>query len=89
MALYISASWPVVAAVLLVSYVFWQAVYRLYWSPLAKFPGPRLAALTFAYEFYFDVWMPGMFVWEIKRLHQVYGIYSFFPRISSLWCCSH
>ena len=75
--MYTSVWWLAVAAVLLVGYVLLQAIYRLFWSPLAKFPGPRLAALTFAYEFYFDVWMPGMFVWEIKRLHQVYGDYNF------------
>jgi len=57
------------AAVLLVSFILVQIIYRLFWSPLARF------ALTFAYEFYFDVWKPGMFVWEIKRLHQIYGNY--------------
>ncbi len=64
---------PVVAFVLVLSYLLLQAIYRLYWSPLARFPGPRLAAISFAYEFYFDVWRPGMFIWEIERLHQVYG----------------
>ena len=30
-----------------VAYVFIGATYRLFLSPLAKFPGPRLAAVSF------------------------------------------
>ncbi|OJI85470.1 hypothetical protein ASPTUDRAFT_119373 [Aspergillus tubingensis CBS 134.48] len=41
--------------------------------PLAKFPGPRLAAATGLYEFYYDVIRDGQFVWHIERLHQKYG----------------
>ena len=35
------------AAAILVCYLSWTAIYRLHISPIAKFPGPRLAALTF------------------------------------------
>ncbi|KAF2733104.1 putative P450 monooxygenase [Polyplosphaeria fusca] len=48
-------------------------VYRLYFSPLSKFPGPKLAAASLWYEFYFDVYKRGKFFLEIKRLHEVYG----------------
>lgn len=29
--------------------------YRLYMSPIAKFPGPKIAAATWLYQFYYDV----------------------------------
>lgn len=48
-------------------------VSRLYLSPLAKFPGPKLAALTLWYEFYYDVIKGGKYTWEIGRMHWKYG----------------
>ena len=54
-------------------YLAATAVYRLYFSPIAHFPGPRLAALTFGYEFYYDVIKQGRFTWKIGELHRQYG----------------
>lgn len=56
------------------------AIYRLYLSPLSKFPGPKLAALTLWYEFYYDVIKRGRFAWEIKRMHEIYGNYYYSVR---------
>ena len=49
--------------------------YRLHLSPVARFPGPKLAALTFLYEFYYDVWQEGQYTWKIRDLHDKYGTY--------------
>ena len=50
-------------------------IYRLVAHPLANFPGPKLAAATFLYEFYYDVVKKGMYIWEIERMHEKYGAY--------------
>ncbi|KAJ6145007.1 hypothetical protein N7470_008902 [Penicillium chermesinum] len=60
----------------LVLFLGWRAyliVHRLYWHPLASFPGPKLPAATFLYEFYYDVIKGGMYIWEIERMHERYG----------------
>jgi len=49
------------------------AVYRFYFHPLAKFPGPKLAAITTWYEFYWDVVKDGKFTFHIYDLHKKYG----------------
>ncbi|GKZ16483.1 hypothetical protein AbraIFM66951_000289 [Aspergillus brasiliensis] len=41
--------------------------------PFTKIPGPKLAAITYGYEFYYNVIKGEKFVWEIERLHKVYG----------------
>merc|ERR1711881_513875 len=54
-------------------YLIGLAVYRLYFSPIAKFPGPKLAALTRWYEFYYEVVLRGQFSDHIAELHKRYG----------------
>ena len=61
-----------------VLYVLFQLVlitYRLLFHPLAKFPGPRTAAATFYYEFFYDVFMKegGDFINHVDALHDKYG----------------
>lgn len=70
------ASWTegfLTIVILQLGWLTWTIITRLLLSPLAKIPGPKLAALTSWYEFYYDAIRPGMFVWKIKDLHAEYG----------------
>jgi hypothetical protein len=48
-------------------------LYRLFFSPLASFPGPKLAAATSLFEFYFDYFKEGTYCYEIEKMHREYG----------------
>jgi hypothetical protein len=63
----------VVAFVVLVLYLVINAIYQIYFSPLSKFPGPKLAAVTLWYEIYYDVFKWGRYYVEIEKMHQKYG----------------
>ncbi|KAJ5668037.1 uncharacterized protein N7477_006607 [Penicillium maclennaniae] len=58
---------------LAVGYLISASIYNLFFHPLRNFPGPKLAAATHIYEFYFDCIKSGKFIWEIQRMHEVYG----------------
>jgi len=61
-------------SVLLVALCLAVVIYRLYFHPLASFPGPRLAAATLWYETYHDAFRGGQYMWEIAKMHQTYGL---------------
>jgi hypothetical protein len=61
------------SSLLLIVYLIGLAFYRLYLSPLAQFPGPKLAALSQWYEFYYDIVFPGQYIFQIQRMHKKYG----------------
>ena len=51
--------------------------YRLYFSPLAKFLGPRLAAATLWYEAWYDIVKKGQYTFRIREMHKKYGMLRF------------
>ena len=55
------------------AYLVTLIVYRLYFSPIAKFPGPKLAAVSRWYEFYYEVVLRGQFTFHVLELHKKYG----------------
>lgn len=62
-----------VTAASAVIYGFSLAIYRLLFSPIARFPGPKLAALTNLYEFYYDYFGNGKYIFQIEKMHAKYG----------------
>ncbi|KAJ6002330.1 cytochrome P450 [Penicillium canescens] len=55
------------------AYALWLGIYRLWLSPIAHFPGPKLAALTMWYEFYYDSFLEGQYTFRIAEMHRKYG----------------
>ncbi|KAJ3576533.1 hypothetical protein NPX13_g3666 [Xylaria arbuscula] len=59
----LSWPWPVSLAVGLLAYFIARGIYlvtyRLFFHPLANFPGPRLGAATHWYEAYYDIFSQG------------------------------
>lgn len=64
------------AIVIFVTYIA-RIIYSVYLGPLSKFPGPKLAAATLGYEFYYDIILKGRYTWKIRELHEKYGLAPF------------
>ena len=58
-------------------YIAGLYLYRLFLHPLSKFPGPKLAAISNWYEFYWDVVRQGDFTRHIQELHRKHGKYTY------------
>ncbi|KAF4955747.1 hypothetical protein FGADI_4318 [Fusarium gaditjirri] len=71
LAVLLSIDWAIL--LLFIVTCLYLAIKRLYFSPLARFPGPKLAALTMWYEFYYDVVKRGSYFRQIARMHDLYG----------------
>lgn len=53
--------------------IVFQSLYRITLHPLAKFPGPKLAAASRWYEVYFELFVGGVWSDQISLLHERYG----------------
>ncbi|KAL9577881.1 MAG: hypothetical protein Q9212_006084 [Teloschistes hypoglaucus] len=60
-------------AILGLLYPICLVIYRLIFSELAAFPGPKIAAATAWYEFYYDIVHEGKYLFEIEKMHRQYG----------------
>ncbi|KAI0881626.1 cytochrome P450 [Annulohypoxylon maeteangense] len=59
-------------SLLVSSFIIIKVFYRLFLSPLSKFPGPKLAAATKLYEAY-HVLIKNDWLENLKNLHEIYG----------------
>ncbi|KAF8888091.1 cytochrome P450 [Infundibulicybe gibba] len=50
-----------------------HGIKRMYFHPLAKYPGPALAAVSGWYRAYYDIIMDGGWTQHLERLHEAYG----------------
>lgn len=58
----------------LLTYYVLLAVYNVSpLQPLHQFPGPKVAAMSYLYEAYFDWWLVGRYSQEIRQMHEKYG----------------
>ncbi|KAI0964898.1 cytochrome P450 [Xylaria arbuscula] len=69
---WIMAYWNYVASITL-AYGVALALHRLFFHPLSRFPGPKLAAITRWYEAYYDVLQNGQYTFKIAEMHKKYG----------------
>jgi hypothetical protein len=63
------------------AYVISIVIYRLYFHPFSKYPGPTVAAITRWYRFYHNVIRDGKLLSEIEKYHKKYGDYPYSKRV--------
>ncbi len=50
-----------------------MSAYYLWLSPLAGIPGPKIAAMTILYEFYYEAISLGKYTRHIEKMHERWG----------------
>ena len=66
------------AACAIVIYYVGLVIYRLYLHPLANFPGPKAAAVTYWWECIQDLFagQGGDYMNQVERMHDDYGMFT-------------
>ncbi|KAK9426028.1 putative Cytochrome P450 [Seiridium unicorne] len=54
-----------------VFYLFWRSIYRLYFHPLSRYPGPTIAAISDAWYAYHS--LIGRWPWAVEDVLRAYG----------------
>jgi hypothetical protein len=56
--------------------LYWtgQFIYRLWFHPLARFPGPFLCRVSYLYQMYFEAIKNGKMLERLPMLHEKYGL---------------
>jgi hypothetical protein len=70
----LATSWPMLLLLGWLSYLVTRSIYRVFLSPIAHIPGPKLAAVTRWYEAYYEIALSGQYSFHINKLHDKYGI---------------
>lgn len=68
-----AATVPAVLVVVAIARFVVVAISRLFLHPLRDVPGPKLAAITSAYEFYYECILTGRYHFKVNELHGEYG----------------
>ena len=68
-----NTSLPVLLISTFILYRFSIIIYRLFFHPLANFPGPKIAGVTSLYEAYHEIVLNGQYSKKISELHDIYG----------------
>lgn len=53
--------------------LFAVVIYRLNFHPLSNIPGPKLAAVSRLYEFYYQCVKGAKYAFRIEEMHEQYG----------------
>ncbi|KAF7190245.1 Cytochrome P450 monooxygenase [Pseudocercospora fuligena] len=61
------------AVLCFLTYQIYLTIYRLFFHPLRRFPGPKLAAATRLVEHYYQIVQGGQFPYAYRKWHDQYG----------------
>ncbi|KAI0485715.1 cytochrome P450 CYP682H1 [Xylaria cf. heliscus] len=62
-----------IAIAVVLAYHTSLSVYRLFLSPLSSIPGPKIAAISYLYESYYEIVLGGQYFKRVAQMHQEYG----------------